>query len=452
MNQKYILHLLPRRMLFCYFVILFLSFVCFQQGDLIHTFTSSYAYLGGHFADFYDFNKEAVGGNDYLPLLYLIYAIWNLPLLFLGLIPPASQLATADLTTQLVWAKLLIVSFFFASGWILLKISNLLKQDPLVNQNRHPEVLFVTAPIAIFAVFLFGQYDIIGIFFVLTGFYFYLKKDLLRFAILFSIAISFKYFALVIYVPLVLMIEKNPLKIARLMLIGATAVLIQLAIYWHSEIFRSEIFRLITIKTVGESQERISWSKPTIYTAALYSIGCLFIYFKNFTSDFEWKRAAVFVPICAYALMFTTVTWHPQWLIIATPFFALSYLFINQAKLFVFTDILAMFAFLVLCVNVWPGNVDVSMMQVGILKKFIPENLVLGAEFLPRSVFVRLSVMFFYSYLYFPLIILAFQAWRKKAILQNEMTPNLLFIRFIVGSGMFVLLALACLVKSIAVT
>jgi Gpi18-like mannosyltransferase len=86
---------------------------------------------------------------------------------------------------------------------VLSKIARLLKKDPQINQQRYPEVLFITAPIAIFAVFDFGQYDIIGVFFTLLGFYFYLKKDFLRFAIFFSIAISFKYFSLVIYIPLI---------------------------------------------------------------------------------------------------------------------------------------------------------------------------------------------------------------------------------------------------------
>lgn len=432
-----------------YLIVLVACFLLFQQSDLLHTFTSSYAYLGGHFSDFYDFNKVAVNGNDYLPLLYVIYAIWNLPLLFLGLIPPAEQFATADLTIQLIWAKLLIVIFFFASAWVLSGIAGLLKNDPKINQQRYPEAIFITAPIAIFAVFDFGQYDIIGVFFTLLGFYFYLKNDFLRFAIFFSIAISFKYFSLVIYIPLVLLIEKNPLKILRLILIGVAAVLIQLAIYWHSEIFGSEIFRLITLKAVGESQDRISWSKPTVYMVALYSLGCFYIYFKRFNNDFEWRRAAVFVPVGAFGLMLSAVTWHPQWLIIATPFFALSYLYINNAKLFVFIDVLAMLAFIVLCVNKWPNNVDVSMMQLGVLRAYIPTDLLLGNEFLPREL-MGPARFILYTYFFCPLLLLARQSWKKQAIIQGGMTANILFTRFFVGSGIFLLLAIACLYKTVA--
>src|SRR5476651_2579914 len=68
-----------------YTLLLGFCFLIFQQGDLFHTSTSSYAYLEGHFIDFYDYNKKVVGGNDYYALIYIIFAIWNIPLKIFGL-------------------------------------------------------------------------------------------------------------------------------------------------------------------------------------------------------------------------------------------------------------------------------------------------------------------------------------------------------------------------------
>ena len=62
-----------------------ICFLFFLQRDLIHTALSSYAYLQGHITDFYEYNKLYLGGNDYLPTLYLIFALWNIPLHLLGL-------------------------------------------------------------------------------------------------------------------------------------------------------------------------------------------------------------------------------------------------------------------------------------------------------------------------------------------------------------------------------
>lgn len=239
---------------------------------------------------------------------------------FLGLIPTAEHLAISDLTIQLMWSKVLLVCFFFSSAYVIGKIANQLKLGGQVNCLRNPELLFLTAPLAIFAVFIFGQYDIIGVFFALVGFLYYLKKKFLQFAIFFSIAISFKYFALVIYIPLVLLIEKTPLKIIRYFLIGLTIVFFQLLLYWHSEIFRAEIFHLATNKVTGGGRSYLWWKAPSFYMGVFYSIFCLYLFLKNFTNDFERWRMAVFIPIFSYALMFNAVAWHPQWLIIGTPF------------------------------------------------------------------------------------------------------------------------------------
>src|SRR5215212_778910 len=52
-------------------------YILFQQTDLFHTSSSSYAYLNGHIADYYDYNNKILPGWEYyLPLGYIIFAIW----------------------------------------------------------------------------------------------------------------------------------------------------------------------------------------------------------------------------------------------------------------------------------------------------------------------------------------------------------------------------------------
>ena len=114
---------------YAYLFVLALSFLLFQQGDLSHTAASSYAYLNGHFADFYDYNKKYMGGNDYLPLIYVIFAIWNIPLHLFGLnssMGGMGALLPIELAIEIAWAKLLLVAFFFAAAKVLAKISGVI--------------------------------------------------------------------------------------------------------------------------------------------------------------------------------------------------------------------------------------------------------------------------------------------------------------------------------------
>lgn len=55
--------------------------------DLWHTSACSFAYLNGHFADFYDWkiNVSNIGTIVYYSTIYLLFAIWNIPLRLFGI-------------------------------------------------------------------------------------------------------------------------------------------------------------------------------------------------------------------------------------------------------------------------------------------------------------------------------------------------------------------------------
>lgn len=431
---------------YAYLFVLALCFLLFQQGDLSHTTASSYAYLNGHFADFYDYNKKYMGGNDYLPLIYVIFAIWNIPLHLFGLTSSmggmGAPLPIELLAIERAWAKLLLVAFFFAAAKVLAKISGVIGEG--VDGVRPPVAsIFATAPIAIFCIFIFSQYDIIGVLFTLLGFYFYLRKDLTRFAWFFSIAISFKYFALFIYFPLILMVEKRHLHIAKLVLIGFVVTAVQLAIYWGGDVFRGEIFALATGKALGALAGKLSFKNTQVYVFCSYIIGCLYLYLKKFDVDLEWKRAAMLVPIAAYGLMFSAVVWHPQWIIIVMPFFALAYTYVRNRKLFAYVDLLGMLAFIWMCVNIWPHNVDVGMINRGVLREFMPLPPLIVSDFMRLSMFPTFSLIF-YLYLFSPILILIVENVSRQYGRRQEIGGRLVFIRFIAGISIFLIPALAC--------
>ena len=176
MKKKYS-HLLPEGFklyqLAIYVIVLALCFMFFQHNDLYHTVASAEGYLNGHFLDFYNYNKKMVSGNDYFPVLYVIFAIWLLPLKIMGLLghslPPSLSNVTANEFSNVViaWSKLLLVASFAGVTYIIYKISNLLT-DGDIKTSKLAAAFFATSPIAVFTVFIFGQYDIIGLLIVWT--------------------------------------------------------------------------------------------------------------------------------------------------------------------------------------------------------------------------------------------------------------------------------------------
>jgi len=425
-----------------YFCVLVLCFFLFQQGDLAHTTTSSYAYLHRHFCDFYEYNKQLLGGNDYLPIIYVFFALWNVPLLVAGLLTPEKMQEPVVTAISIAWAKLLPVLFFFGSVKVVQNIEKLLSEEA-DNGKVNAAHLFATAPIAVFAVFIFSGYDIIGLFFVLFGFYYYLKKDYNRFAWFFSVAISFKYFALCVYIPLLLLAEKKILNIVKLMLIGLCVTVVQLIAYSGSAVFRQSCFFLTMGKatTIYDGGSLLGIVKMCFVLA--YALGCCYLYVKKCASDDEWKRLAVCVPIAAYGLVFSSVCWHPQWFITVTPFFCLSYHYVKNKRLFAYTDILGMLAFVWVCVNAWPNIVDVSMLEHGVLGACFGPPSLLMSDLMCRGL-VPVFAVILKLYWGFPILLLVWEWLFAENSRPREASNRLLFARFFLGVSFFLIPALIC--------
>jgi hypothetical protein len=401
---------------------LIVCFVAFKQSDLTHTYTSSYAYLHGHVWDFYEYNKTIVTGNDYLPLIYMLFALWNLPLWIFGAISPVDPGGLAWQSSSLLqslWSKGLLVTCFFMCCWLIQQISNLIA--PQRENTFLPTLLFATSPIAIFAVFIFSQYDILGVVFTLLGIYAYFQKQFWRFALYFSVAISFKYFASFIFLPLVLLIEKRPLRIVQYGLLGLLVAGIQIALYWHSEVFQQSFFALAGNKT----EEALSRAK-IFYIGTLYVILCFYAYRSKCTLDLnqpQWAMQTIFIASLAYALLFSLVRWHPQWLVILMPFIALSIPFLRQKRAWLTFELIAYIAFIWLCVNQWPKNVDVTMLSGGIFSGWASHWHYFGADLLPpKGQGIARAV--FYVYLFSPFLLWLFQERRRFFRAPPNPPPN----------------------------
>ena len=141
-----------------YFVISIISFFSFNHSDILHTGGSSITYLNGHILDFYEVNLKALGGDNYLPSTYIIFALWNLPMRILGVV----STATMEVGYVIFWYKLLTTIFFVGSAILLYKIALVIGLSKA--NSKLLMILWVSSPIAFFSQFIFGQYDILTVF------------------------------------------------------------------------------------------------------------------------------------------------------------------------------------------------------------------------------------------------------------------------------------------------
>lgn len=74
-----------------------------------------------------------------------------------------------------MYYKLALAVAYFISGWLVLLI---LRRAGFSEKNsRLGAFIWFTSPVAIYSTYIFGQYDILTLVFVLAGVYFYIKNN-----------------------------------------------------------------------------------------------------------------------------------------------------------------------------------------------------------------------------------------------------------------------------------
>ena len=188
-------------------LILLFLFVSCSQGDIRLTGNRSFL-MYEHFTDFYQASYEQSGGYwaNYLPSTFIAYAVWNLPLYLSGHLPEA--ILTNSFINNM-WYKLLPVLLYFATGHLIYKIG--LEAGFGEKKSRLCKFAFLVFPVGVFSQFIFSQYDIFTVFFMILGLYFLVKGRMWQFALMFGIATTFKYQAVLYFLVFLLLKEKkNP--------------------------------------------------------------------------------------------------------------------------------------------------------------------------------------------------------------------------------------------------
>lgn len=248
----------------------------------------------------------------------------------------------------------------------------------------------------------------------------------------YSIAISFKYFAALAYLPLVLLIEKRLIYLVFYGVLGLAVTAIQFALYWHSDIFVNEILGLALEKTVGKGV-----SMRALIANGCYLGMCAYIYFSKFNFNEEaskWQQRAILTCIASYALFFSWVLWHPQWIILITPFVCISLIFVRSKKLFqliLAIDILGYVGFIIYTMNNWVGNVDNTMLYGGVFGGLLPHTNILVADLVGRR-WMGLSRTLFYTSIWIPFIVVILERRTNGIIYFSSGKNNYTLIKLLI--------------------
>lgn len=306
-------------------IIYFLSFIYTDITETTrHGITLWNALADGKLRDFYLMNENILVssrfGNSIAAVydfpVYLVFAIWNLPLWIFEKITGAYAL---DTFIGLMWAKGISIPFLVGIYLYLIKIGK-----KISNQFSDETALLLCLSSTMFLVpiLIMGQYDALSLLFVMMGVYGYISEDKKSFLIWFAVAITFKMFALFIFVPLVLLREKKIVRVIAEMLCGcsflAVCKIIAKLFFLPSQA-ASDYMSGHLLTFVFQSQIGFVYGSSSIFIMA-YVVFCMYCYFKKVPEKEELGRWALYVSFVGFALFFLTSLTHPQWSLLLLPF------------------------------------------------------------------------------------------------------------------------------------
>lgn len=305
-------------------LILLFLFVSCIQGDIRLTGNRSFL-MYEHFTDFYKASYEQSGGYyaNYLPSTFIAYAIWNLPLYLAGHLPEA--ILTNSFVNNM-WYKLLPVLIYYATAHLMYKIG--MEVGFGEKKSRLCKFAFLVFPIGVFSQFIFSQYDIFTVFFMVLGLYFYLKEDMWKFAIMFGVATTFKYHAVLYYLVLLLLKEKKIRDLLKYTAFMVLPILIEVIPNINSIYFRKNVLGFGALKFVQKPFSMGMFSGINLVAAAAAFV-LVWAYQRRARDEEDLFSWGMFLSTAVSFSIFGFSSWNPQWLLIMVPFLLFN-IFINE--------------------------------------------------------------------------------------------------------------------------
>ncbi|MFZ0219874.1 MAG: glycosyltransferase family 87 protein [Candidatus Aquirickettsiella sp.] len=295
--------------LFCFFA--------FYEPDLNTTGWNSLNFLYGNPLEFYENCKNIQGHGtlllaNYPPSLFAVFALWFYPFKLLGLIKSPLYFPPY----MAYWMKALTSLVYVATGLVFYRVTQFYNENK--NWGVYASWLWLTTPIALCSQFIYAQYDIFYVFFTVVGFLFFLKRSIFLASFIFGLAVTFKYFPIVIFLPLLLFFEKKIFRMILALLIFSIPMLIIQILYGHSPAYIEGVMGFGVLYHLFYTYvDFIAFEVKVYYIFLIFSLLCGYCYYLDLTENYKKRASYIFLFSSIFPFLF--IFWHPNWLILSTP-------------------------------------------------------------------------------------------------------------------------------------
>lgn len=307
------------------FLFVFLSY-CYRDTISMIQYERNFAELlfKGNIFDFYEHTYQLATEKGYHVatydfLVYIVMGLWGVPLYLLEQITGWNSMQE---TILLIYGKSILLVALAISSLYIYRIVFFITGN--MKNSIRSIYIFVTSILVFEAIGYMGQSDILGISLILIGLEAYLKKENIRFLISFAIAVTFKQYALFVFIPLLVLINKNILKIILYTLVVLAPTILTNTFFDQTtqSMKEKEGFAYKMFGKLVEQKISLGFSEISILILLL-GVFYVLIFLKKVDSNEEFIKYAVFIPLTSMLLLFISFQGSPYWYLYISPFFAI---------------------------------------------------------------------------------------------------------------------------------
>lgn len=343
------------------------GYLLFVHPDVMETANHGYLLLEGLFKGrfLYFYEDVMAHQNDlyylnnahYNIVVYLLFALAELPVFLFqaifGLVPNEAVLTFVG--------KLVGAGFFVVCIRLVAVLAAELKTEE--GARQWAPLFFALWPPAFFSVFVMGQYDTICLAALLGAFLYWLRGDKLKFTLLIGAGAACKFFPLLLFVPLLLLVEKRPLHILKYGALSLWLLLPTTLLFW-GRTGDMGLFNSLMVDRLFEA--RIAGMREIPVFAALYFVLCFAACLWR-PAEEKMPRVGLWMCLGVMGTLFLFVDWHPQWLVLLAPFVVLTTFLERRKEGWFWLDLLFGAGFVVFCALAYPGQLEGNLLDRGLV-------------------------------------------------------------------------------------
>lgn len=441
-----------RVLVICFAFFSIMCFLLFGHSDVIVTGNHSLVYLYGKVTRFYSECNHLTGSYaaNYLPSTFLLFAIWNIPMRLLGILP---RLVNDTPLLETYWFKLFPCILYVICGILLYKLCKC-RLNFSEEKSTFICLAFLTSPLAFFSQFIFCQYDVFTVIFMIIALFYYFddkkKVNPYLFSFFFGFATTFKYQALLFFAVLLVLKYKKVRDILVYSVVAISPAILEILFYsvFDRDSFIKAVFQFKVLKYANTSETSIG-GLPTNMLVVFICVLIAYAYFTESENFNELILNTFHFSSGVCVACFTLMAWHPQWILIGVPFWVVGSSINKKGEVFFLLDIAQALCLYCYVTTVWVGTLDQTMLKNGILRLYFDEDTFLNGKTM-MEIFCMNDERKVIMYSLFVAIVLINFVFKSKKYQLKDMdvkvcSYNLLLMRFTLGILAFVFPAFICL-------